>query len=247
MLRIVKKIYIYINNFCIYTTKGFLAIFWGVHLISTAFCADVNLNEVKGTRDIKPVFVLQNRYFLKGFRPEIGIYGGKFIDEAYTVTLTTGIRAGMFISEWVGFEMQYTNTFVTDSADKNALDKMRYKKADALADDNTLVKVEPEMNPISKYIDMNFVYAPFYGKLNLINWWIIYSDIYLSLGLSQITTKVQGTKYGPILGVGQRFYLFKIISFRVDIRDHVFQEKRAGSNYYRHAINFDLGLSIFLF
>ncbi len=118
-------------------------------------------------------------------RPEFGLLTGTFLNEAYTKTSTVGARFGLFFSEWFGVEVQYAKTSVKDTEDRKALNKLKYRELDS----EDVRSPDPETNPIHSVIDVNGVVAPFYGKLNFMNRYIVYSDLYATLVLRKLTPR----------------------------------------------------------
>lgn len=208
-----------------------------------ASALDLDPNEIRGTSSKQPVSVLQNRFFSKALRPEVGIIAGKFLNESYTDTLAAGLRSAMFISEWVGFELQYLRTSVSDSDDRRALNQIKYKSVDGK--DDVIRTLDPEVNPIHQIFDANVIAAPFYGKLNLLDKFIVYSDLYALAGLSKIDTE-QGSLNAFSIGAGQRFYFLNSTSFRIEFRDRTYVERRSGQESRKHALCLDFGASYFL-
>ena len=213
-------------------------------LMSTEYLCALELqpNEIRGDKVINPVSILQNRYFLKSFRPEIGMSVGTFLNEAYTDTSLWGYRGSLFVNEWLGFEAQYVQTNVADSEDRRALNQLKYQKIGT----TEVVSPDPEINRIHGSQDIGVIVAPFYGKLNLLDSIIIYSDLYLTAGLAKVDTD-QGRLNSVTWSAGQRFYWKKSLSFRVEVRDRIYNEDRTGENYTRNAYSVDFGLSYFLF
>jgi len=208
---------------------------------------DLKPSEIRGTSSKKPVSVLQNRFFLKNMRPEFGLVAGSLLNEAYTDTKSYGVRFGLFFSEWIGAEVQYLRTSVADSADRRALNGMKFWKIPAANDataTNEVVSVDPEVNPVHQITDAAVIAAPFYGKLNLMNKLIVYSDLYLSAGVSQVSTD-QGDKTALSYGAGQRFYLYDAWSVRLDFRSRSYTEQRSGQETTKNTLTFDLGASYF--
>ncbi len=203
--------------------------------------ADVEPAEIRGKTQQTPVTVLQNRYFLKALRPELGLVYGIVTNEAYTNTALTGYRLGFFVNEWFGLEAQSFRSRVTNSDDRKALNQLTYKN-----NVGDSVKVDPEVNRIGKVTDLTLVTSPFYGKINFADWLIIYSDAALNVGMSNVTTD-QGTLKAITWGVGQRFYWQKSLSFRVDFRDRIYSEQRNNQAYRKNTYSVDFGLSYFLF
>lgn len=220
---------------------------------TSAYGFDLNPSDIRGKSSKEPMTVLQNRYFLKTYRPEAGFMVGQILDEAYLNTTTMGLRSSLFVNEWLGFEVQMVKTMVSDSDDRRALNKLKYRPLDDGNSENALpegtteevtVSPDPEINALRGMTDFNAVAAPFYGKLNFVNRWIIYTDIYLSGGLSRVETD-QGEKMAMIIGGGERFYIGKSWSFRVDFRDRIFTETRADQTTRKNSYSVDLGASYF--
>ena len=210
-------------------------------LPSTVFAAGIDLNpdELRGASTKKQVAVLQNRYFLKAWRPEVGVLLGTVTNEAYTNTKTRGLRLGVFMNEWVGVETQYIRTTVRDSADRQALKKKIYRDQ---ADPTKLVSADAEVNPIQSMKDFVVIAAPLYGKVNILDMAIIYVEIYGSLGISQVATE-QGNKNAIAIGAGQRVYFLERWSARLDFRNRSYTETRAGQSSQRNAWTVDVGAS----
>ncbi len=204
---------------------------------------ELNPDEIRGVDTKKQVAVLQNRYFLKAWRPEVGILAGTILNESYTKTTLTGLRVGMFFNEWVGAEYQYIKASVSDSDDRKALNELQYRKKD---DPNTLISPDPEVNPVSGMNDISVIAAPFYGKVSLLDWTIIYADIYGSAGISSVNTS-QGTRTAASYGGGMRLYWAQRWSSRLDFRDRTYTETRASQNVRKHNWSVDFGVSYLFF
>ncbi|MFW7381215.1 MAG: outer membrane beta-barrel domain-containing protein [Oligoflexus sp.] len=203
---------------------------------------DLKASEIRGETRKSPVSVLQNRYFTKTFRPEVGVAAGSFVNQAYTETMIYGARAALFFNEWLGVEFQSIQTNVADSDDRKALNRLQYRKLDS----QDVVSPDPEVNSIRAVTDVNAIFAPFYGKLNLLDNIIIYSDLYLTGGVSKVATD-QGDLNAISWGAGQRFYWKKNFSFRIDVRDRVYREIRNLEEYTKHSYSVDFGMSYFFF
>ena len=210
---------------------------------SVAAGLDLNPDELKGVSTKKPVAVLQNRYFLKSWRSEVGVLMGTVMNEAYTDTKTRGLRLSVFMNEWVGVETQHILTTVRDSADRQALNKKVYRDKN---DPNKLVSADAEVNPIRSMQDFVVIGAPLYGKVNILDLALVYVDIYGSLGISRVSTS-QGTKNALAIGGGQRFYFAERWSARLDFRNRSYTETRGGKDSKRNAWTADVGVSYLFF
>ena len=203
---------------------------------------DLKPEDVRGKGASSPVTILQNRYFLKALRPEIGVSYGTVTNEAYTDTKLLGFRGALFLNESLGLELQTSTATTSDSDDLQALKRLRYLK---IEDPTIQVFPDPEINRIKKIMDLSAVAAPFYGKLNFADWLIIYSDLYLTGGLSALQTD-QGSLNALNFGAGQRFYWQKSLSFRIDFKGRSYTEKAAGKDRRKTTYSVDFGLSYFL-
>jgi len=221
---------------------GCVALLWA----GAAFSLELDPAEIRGKSGKEPVDVLQNRYFLKTWRPELGLIAGTMLDEAYISTRSTGFRLGLFFNEWIGAEVQLQRTSVTSSADRKALNKLKFRPytPNGPVDVNTIVTPDPEVNAIHRIFDVNAIVAPFYGKLNVLNMAIIYTDIYATAGIAMLATD-QGSKTAIALGAGERFYIGQAWSVRVDFKDRIFNEIRAGLTSRRNAKSIDFGVGYF--
>jgi outer membrane beta-barrel protein len=196
----------------------------------------------------KPPLVLQNRYFLKKLRPELSLHGGQVLNESYSQTFQVGARAGLFITETLGVEYTFDKYLGGDSDDLKALRKLEYCGANG-EPDTTCKRVEPSFVRLESGHSATLTFAPIYGKINLLEGYILYSDIYANVGAGMLGTS-QGSKPTAILGVGQRFYFAKSFNVRVDAVDHIFQEERTNgtdkTKNVRNAWTVSLGVSAFL-
>lgn len=212
----------------------------GILCTHAGYGADLTPAEIRGDNQHASVSVLQNRYFLKSWRPEIGFLAGSFLNESYTDTNLTGVRAALFTNEWFGFEYQSIRTTIADSDDRKALNKLVYKRVS----DDKLVSPDPDINPVHGISELTAVMAPFYGKLNLMDMLIVYSDLYLTAGAAQLDSK-QGKLTAMVFGAGQRFYIGQSTSLRIDFRDRTYKEQRAGQPTRKNSYAFDVGMSYF--
>lgn len=204
-----------------------------------AVALELKPSEMKGKARPKSVYVLQNRFFKKSLRPEIGIYAGSFLNEAYTDTVGVGGKLSFHFTEWLAVEAFYTKTQVSDSEDKKALKQLIY---DSVRGGTKVPEVE--VNPVYAATDVTAAFSPFYGKLNFLDMMIVYSDLFLTGGVSSIDT-FQGQKTGLVMGIGQRFYFQKSMSLSVDYRNRTFVETRAGKETNKNSQVINLGMGYF--
>ena len=195
-------------------------------------------------RPEKPVKVLQNRYFLKAMRPELSAFGGVVLNESYSRTSLFGARVGLFPTESWGIEASFGKFVASDSADLKALKQLEYydQKGKPL-------RIEPSYVRLESVTSLTANFVPVYGKINLLDWNIIYSDLYVNGGVGLVKTS-QGNKNALVVGVGQRFYFAKSFNVRVDATDHIFRETRDNlgqlKQSWHHGWTVTVGISAFL-
>lgn len=187
--------------------------------------------------------VLQNRFFTKRLRAEVGVSAGAILNESYSKTNTFGARAGLFISEKTGVEYNFAKFKSEDSPDLVAL------RTQEVCVELECRSIEPSYIRINKLHQLQLVTAPIYGKINLFDWAILYSDLTFSAGAAQVDT-TQGRKWAFTPAIGQRFYFSKSFSLRVDATDIYLNETvKSGDksiSNWRHNWVAQVGLSAFL-
>lgn len=109
-------------------------------------------------------------------------------------------------------------------------------------DDTLFVTPDVDVNAVKSSLEASALAAPLYGKLNLFDQMILYTDIYFGLGLARVDTE-QGVKSAITFAGGQRFYFSESFSVRVDIRNRRLQETRGGKDEERNSLAVDIGAS----
>ncbi|NBO38058.1 outer membrane beta-barrel domain-containing protein [bacterium] len=192
--------------------------------------------------DIAPT-VVQNRFFTKQLRAEVGASFGTVMNESYSKTSLAGGRLGLFVSEKVGIEYNFSQFKAVDSPDLTAL---RMQEVCIALECRS---IEPSFIRLNKSHQLQVVAAPIYGKINLLDWLIVYSDLTFGAGAARVAT-TQGEKWAFTPSIGQRFYFSKSFSLRIDATDiylkqTLTQGEQTRSNW-RHNWVAQVGLSAFL-
>lgn len=217
--------------------------FFSILRLPALTAQEIDSEELVNEYEPRPNKILQNRFFTKRLRPEIGLLAGSMLSESYTNTNLMGFRLGLFMTEWVGFEFQTIKTKVSDSQDRKTLKKMEYRDVEKPDD---LVHPNVPVNEIQGIADLSAIYAPLYGKINLLDKMILYTDLYFTAGLSNIQTD-QGRISAINLGGGQRIYIKKSWSVRLDLRSRIYSEEQLDKKVQKRTLSLDLGLAYFLF
>lgn len=226
------------KKICALTLVSYAPVCYGANKKSGRLIA-LNQREIS---DITPE-VIQNRFFTKKLRAEVGASAGAVLNESYSQTQIAGARLGLFLSEKVGIEYNFNRFKSVDSSDLLAL------RAQEVCIEKECKNIEPSFNRLNRVNQLQLVTAPIYGKINLFDSVILYSDLTLSAGFARIDT-TQGEKWGFTPGIGQRFYFSKSFSFRVDVTDIYLKESLKYGNQekanWRHNWTALAGLSVFL-
>ena len=153
--------------------------------------------------------VVQNRTYLKKGRIELSLLGGIIYSDPFLNIKTFGFSLGYHLSEYFSLHLIALKDSVGSSS---ALDTFQ----------ETLGATVNTNFPQS-YFGAEGMSSIFYGKLSVLGKSIIYYDFYFLSGLG-VTNTESGKDITPSLGLGQRFYLNKTLSVRLDYRLMYYRE-----------------------
>jgi len=151
--------------------------------------------------------VVQNRTYSKAGKISLGLIGGRATDDPFLSTTAYGLNVGYNFSEFWGASLVGMKYAVSPS---NALKTLRAGGKEA----NT---VAPE-----HYLGAEATGSFLYGKLSLLGASIIYYDMHVTAGGGITKTENDSAALTTSLGIGQRFYLTKSLSLRMDYRFQTF-------------------------
>jgi outer membrane beta-barrel protein len=153
--------------------------------------------------------VVQNRTYSKTHKLELGLLGGIAFSDPFLTVKYLGGDLGYHLSEFVSLHLlawQYTvspsNALLTFQAAQGATTNTNYP---------------------SLFFGTELDASIIYGKLSVLGKSIIYYDLHLLGGVGATKTET-GTYVTPSLGIGQRFYLSKVTSLRIDYRLQYYNE-----------------------
>lgn len=152
--------------------------------------------------------VVQNRTYTKSRKLTLGVLGGITASDPFLSIYTLGFSTGYYFSEEWGIQVIGWKSLTKPS---NALETLRDQGKDA----NT--------NNHYGYVGAEVAWSLMYGKLSLLRSSIVYYDFYLMAGGGMTWTET-GNYITPHAGVGQRFYVSKKFSVKLDYRMMVFKE-----------------------
>ncbi len=166
----------------------------------------------------KKYSLIQQRYFVKSGRIMFSATAGVHINNPQHEGYVAQVAAGYFLSETLGFEVQYSNSSLKDN---DVIDQLANLGGGA----STLNRTKT-----LNYIGGALNYSPIYAKMSLLGYKILYYDLILSAQLGQ--TEYQQTLLGSSptesaltvgLGITQLFYLNRYFSLRVDFNNRFYR------------------------
>ena len=175
----------------------------------TAFSADAEQVDVEGIKkkywasgDENQLGVVQNRMYSKARKFSLGIGGGFMFNDPFLTVKAYGGTLGYHINEFFGVSLV---GYKFSSSPSAALTTLRAGGKEA----NT--------NPPNWYTGAEGTASLLYGKLSLVGASIIYFDLHFSAGAGLMDTE-SGRAMAGTAGMGQRFYISRVTSLRIDYR-----------------------------
>lgn len=153
--------------------------------------------------------VVQNRTYSKKGKLEFSLLSGVIFSDPFLNVNPVGFSVGYHLTEFVALQVIAFHDLVAPST---ALQTFQQELG---ATTNT--------NPPKNYLGLEGMWSIFYGKLSVLGKSIIYYDFHLLGGLG-VTDTMSGQYVTPSLGLGQRFYISKTTSIRLDYRMQFYHE-----------------------
>ena len=177
--------------------------------------------------------VLQRRPILKDLRFELALTGGVTAADQMYRHFSATVTGRFHVSEWVSIGATYSHYFSGESA---------------LFDEVTKnYELFPERSQIRWYAGGDVSVVPIDGKFVAFGDFIVYWDIYASIGGGvTVTSRSDSPKPTGMIGVGFRMFLAKWLTLTFERRDHIFVEDyNAGSELTNNVVG-QAGFSIFI-
>ncbi len=174
---------------------------------SAAEAEQVNIDSIKqkywARGDDTEVGVVQNRTYSKKGRLEFSLLGGVLYSDPFLNIKTLGGSLGYHLSEYVSFHVMGFKEYANPSSALNTFQET--------------LGATTNTNIPKYYFGAETMGSIFYGKLSVLGKSIIYYDFYVTGGAGGTNTE-SGTYITPNAGLGQRFFLNKNFSIRMDYR-----------------------------
>lgn len=192
----------------------------------------------------KKIYVLQNRRYVKANRLMLSFLAGPGFSNPYRNTFSVEPRAAYYLSESLGFEVFYDQTFNSQNNTYKALV-------------STGTQVYPVIRETRSQVGALAQWVPWYAKINFFNN-ILYFDWYLSGGLGSVNTAVTTSATDPtsftnqnqlglFLGTGQMFYIGDTMTVRLDFMGTFYRaplQGLTGDNVWFSNYNFAIGFGV---
>lgn len=170
-----------------------------------------NLTDLNQLAPFREVSIIQKKYLPKTERFQLFAAGGTTTNSPWFLNLGLKVNFGYYFTESVGVEL--SGIFLTNS-EREVAKEIR---------DNNQLQPEKFINT-KNYYGVDFVWAPIYGKLTMLNSRIIPFDMYFSAGGgTSSTNSVEGNVPTLHVGMGQIFAISKAMAFRWDYSLTTFQ------------------------
>lgn len=143
----------------------------------------------------------------------------------------------------VGYTFHFSDVFAWQvgrgSYNYNAKTGLR----EQLERDFNVLPTNPAFNEIQFFIGSDLMWKPFYGKLSVVNKWVVHGEAYLLLGAT-VFRFTDAFRPGVSLGAGARVFITKFASARLDVCENVVLPSGAGAKTFSNVMTITLGLGI---
>ena len=222
------------------STRGYLGVVAGAMTLTAALacpgtaraqCVDEELKqELVGGRHYRGV---QDRLFTKAFRHELSGMGGLYAGDLYSASWVAGGAYTFHFSEDLGLEasVQFTRfrSSITDSYER------RYPQ----------VQVEERTDKPGRLYFGHLVWSFAYGKLRWMGGGISRFDFNAAFGAG-VTDNTTSQGLTGSFGFGTKWYFWKWLAVRLDVRDHIRRETFIGEDHLVNDVLVTGGFSIFV-
>ncbi len=196
--------------------------------------------------------VVQNRTYGKEGKFALSLQGGLLVNDNFNEGFSFNGALNYYFNENHGVELNY---FLTSLQDSEATTVFKERLGSGVA---------PDFNRIQNYVGVNYNFIPFYAKVSVMGWKILYFDFSISPGVGLVTYE-QLTEADTFnenlntvafnLDITQQFFFSKSFAIRMDLRNLWYKEKvlKFGGTVTKeerdprnsHTVFFNLGLQYF--
>lgn len=176
---------------------------------------------------------VQRKVFLKKQRVELFPYFGFDLNDPFFTHLVLGGSLSYHLVDSLSIDAR--GGFVFASIEKNIVRIIRTEAG-------AILENPPEFQ---FHADIDLTWAPIYGKISLFGDAILHFDTYVSGGPGVFGTD-EGVNPAFNVGIGQRYFINKWLTFRAELRNYMFIEDRNNASNLQNLMVVGLFASIFL-
>lgn len=172
--------------------------------------AETSTEKKKLSDRIKSV---QRKVFLKKSRVEVFPQFSLDLNDPFFQHFIVGAAVGFHLADSMAVEVR----------GGAAIAKMKQSAIKFVrTETDSLLKNPPEFK---YHADIDFLWAPFYGKISLFSEAILHFDTYLTAGPGIFGTDA-GLNPAANIGIGQRYFITDWLTARVEVRNYLFLDNR---------------------
>lgn len=194
----------------------------------TAVCIDQEIADRLAIKRKRRKVV--DRLFIKQGRHELTVMGGYYVSDLFSSTYALGGAYTYHMTETTAVELSAAVTH----AHADLIRAIEDERMDVLDDEFAQVR----------FFESLLVWTPVYGKLRL-GGSVARFDIHLDGGVGVVDSPTSRGAAG-VAGIGLKLFTGRALAFRLDVRDHVFQQELLDEQFLVNDLSLTLGLSMFL-
>jgi outer membrane beta-barrel protein len=172
----------------------------------------------------------QELLFVKQQRHEFSLVGGTYVSDLYSSSLLVGGSYSFHMTEQTAIEM----SFATTHANAELIRAI---------EDNRGRTIDEEVARVM-FGESLLVWSPVHGKFRL-GGSVVHFDIHLDAGVGVVDSQTSRGVTG-VGGIGFKVFAGKAVAFRLDVRDHVFQQELLDESFLVNDVSATAGVSLFL-
>jgi outer membrane beta-barrel protein len=195
---------------------------------TTAICIDQEIADRLAVKRKRRGAV--DRLFVKQQRHEITAHGGYYSSDLFSGTWIAGGAYTFHMTEQTAVEFGGAMTH----ANADVIRAIEDERGEVLADDYARVL----------FAESLLIYSPMYGKLRF-GGKVVHFDIHLDLGVGVVDSSTSRGAAG-VAGFGIKLFAGKAVAFRIDARNHTFQQELLDEQFLVNDAQVTAGLSLFL-
>lgn len=200
------------------------------------------LEELRGEKPAPRA--IENRFFLKEGRFEIAPHIGYVPNNPFAVRYVGGAFLGYHFGETFSVAGHVGFSPDLGKGDLKGLVAVLLDRAANSSSSGNVSEFQQPLDKVGLTAEFGVNYAPIYGKINLVGETVLNFDFYLFGGVALISKNnyvarynadgastgnpddivnleggLQETKFGPVIGIGQNYFLSQSLAIKIDLRD----------------------------